>query len=600
MLFWSAPFFAQSNLPEIKIAFLADIHFQDLYGSLSDNDYKGITNPSNGKAVLLRTMDSQLHSTRIFNENYFALFSALDDIVSKGIKIVALPGDYTDDGQPLHVRGLSKILNDYSKKYDIQFFITTGNHDPAGPFEQDSGKDDFLGEGGKNQPIYSKTTTEKLQKNSLLPVITKDIVKMGYEGIFENLSEFGFFPKKSNLFWATPFSSYDSENYTFEIAQSEALLKNRTYQTAPGYSIPDASYLVEPVAGLWLLAIDGNTYPIQENATKNVSDATNYKGADLGYNNLEHKNHLLPWIKKVVAEAKRKNKTLIAFSHYPMCDFNDNASNEIKAFMGQKKWQLQRVPSKEISDKFADTGLKIHFGGHMHINDTGIHTSPSGNTLVNIQTPSLAAYVPAYKMATLKTSEIIDINTITIKNVPRFNELFSLYEMEHNYLVKNISKTIWNKNILKTKNYLDFTDWHLKELVKMRFIPDDWPNDFVEFLKKKTGLELFILANSENKTALTFNKKEKNNFKNWTGADLINDFYRIRSGDVLAENYIGKEKIACYKLLAQAFSIEKEGENKLQKDCRLFFTILKKFLEGAPSDYFSVNLQNGEVLKIKK
>ncbi len=58
------------------------------------------------KYTLLRTMESQLHSTRIFNENYFAFLAALEDIVQRGIKIVALPSEHTDDGQPIHILGL--------------------------------------------------------------------------------------------------------------------------------------------------------------------------------------------------------------------------------------------------------------------------------------------------------------------------------------------------------------------------------------------------------------------------------------------------------------------------------------------------------------
>ncbi len=96
------------NKKEIQIAFLANVHLQDIYGSLSDSNFKGVLNPKNKKNVLIRTMESQLQSTRIYNENYFAFLAALDDIASRNIKIVALPGDYTDDGQPLHVRGLVK------------------------------------------------------------------------------------------------------------------------------------------------------------------------------------------------------------------------------------------------------------------------------------------------------------------------------------------------------------------------------------------------------------------------------------------------------------------------------------------------------------
>ncbi|HEX7868716.1 MAG TPA: metallophosphoesterase, partial [Chryseobacterium sp.] len=128
----------------MKIAFLADVHFQDLHGEFSDSDFRGIENPKTGKKTILRTMDSQLHSTRIFNENYLAFLAALDDIAKRNIKIVALPGDYTDDGQAYNLRGLKKILDEYQKKYQMRFFITTGNHDPVGPFLKQSGKSDFM------------------------------------------------------------------------------------------------------------------------------------------------------------------------------------------------------------------------------------------------------------------------------------------------------------------------------------------------------------------------------------------------------------------------------------------------------------------------
>lgn len=65
----SLPLFAQENLQGLQIAFLADVHLQDLYGILDDNNYEGIKNPKDGSYVKLRTMEAQLHSTRIFNEN---------------------------------------------------------------------------------------------------------------------------------------------------------------------------------------------------------------------------------------------------------------------------------------------------------------------------------------------------------------------------------------------------------------------------------------------------------------------------------------------------------------------------------------------------
>jgi len=613
------------NLEGVQVAFLSDVHLQDLFGSFSDNDYRGVLNPKTGKYTLLRTMASQLHSTRIFNENYFAFIAALEDIAKRKIKYVALPGDYTDDGQPIHVRGLEKILDQYRKKYKIEFFITTGNHDPVGPFAQESGKEDFLGAAGKSQPIYSKK--DMYQPNLAIEnpiVVTSDISKMGYLGITERLKNFGFYPNKKYKFWATPFSTYNSKNYSFEKASQAALLTSRVYEVASGYEVPDVSYVVEPIDGLWLMAIDGNVYIPKKNASPDTKDSKNYSEASTGYNNvLSNKKHLIKWVEEISAEAKKQGKIIIAFSHFPMIDFNDDASAEIKELLGPNKWQLNRVPVEEVGQVFADAGLKIHFGGHMHINDTGIRTTEKGNTLVNIQTPSLAAYIPAYKLLTIKKDNLVDIQTITIDSVPQYDELFDLYKMEHQFLESQKNKDIWNSDILKTKNYHDFTDFHLKELVRLRFLSDDWPSNFKDFFLNVSGEDLLVLANINANQDFDFllKNKESNewtesriktenilagqNLKledfNWTGYDFLVDFYRFRSADELALNDVGEARANQYKMLSQIFFENNSAikENPLQNQLRLFLIIFNKFMHEVPADHFSIDLKTGEVKSLK-
>ena len=130
------------------------------------------------------------------------------------------------------------------------------------------------------------------------------------------------------------------------------------------------------------MAIDGNVY-IPKKTDGDPKDSKSYSEASTGYNNvLSNKKHLIKWVQDISAEAKLRGKTLIAFSHFPMIDFNDDASAEIKELLGPNKWQLNRVPVEEVAQVFADAGLQIHFGGHMHINDTGTRTTAKGNTLV--------------------------------------------------------------------------------------------------------------------------------------------------------------------------------------------------------------------------
>lgn len=574
----------------VQIAFLSDVHFQDLYGSFSDNDFKGIINPETGKPTILRTMEAQLHSTRIFNENYFAFLKALDDIARKGIKIVAMPGDFSDDGQAYNLRGLHQILEQYHQKYGIRFYMTTGNHDPVGPFRQDAGKDDFLGQYGLSLGIYSK---EGLKKGGNT-IVTKDIAESGYLEILDELKDFGFYPKKQDLFWGTPFTQYSLKEYSYEKAIQGADYSRRMYNVSEGFPVPDLSYVAEPVEGVWLMAIDGNTY-IPKNTKENPASAENYKGAGIGYNNvLTHKKHLIDWVKKTMAEARKNGKTVIAFTHYPMIDYNDGATEEIKKLLGEKKWQMERLPEEEVAQAFAEAGLQVHFAGHMHINDTGIRTIGK-KMLVNIQVPSLAAYIPAYKVLTIQSPDEMEVRTEVLQDVPGFDALFPLYEKEYEALKKAGKKTIWNKDILKSASYHDFMLFHLRELVRLRMIPGDWPWDFIEANENFTGEDLLMLVQTEKQ--LKENRIDKDPYRSWKMEDLLLDLYKFQSADELAYKDIPAERMRQYQVLEKLFDHYK-GKDTLLLKLKNLFKILSLLSHGDPSDHFEIHLKKNSVKRL--
>ena len=583
----------QTAKKEVKIAFIADVHLQDIFAKFKDNNYEGVKNPVTGQYANIRTMNAQLHSTRIFNENYFAFLEALNDIVKRDIKQVVLPGDFSDDGQPVHVRGLKKILNEYSQKHGLSFYVTTGNHDVVRPFSQDAAKTDFLGKDGKEQIISSSKNNFNKSKSELEPIITTDIKNWGYKETIQEMRDFGFFPKKADLYWETPFSNNTYEQYNFKKAQKESVLEKRTYLIKnTNLFLPDASYLVEPIKGIWLLAIDANAYVPNEKLSGKQDDAHNFSGANTGYNNvLTYKSHLLNWVKKVSAEAKQRGKILIAFSHYPMVEFNDNASPELKQLFGADKMQLKRVPDEEVAQQFADAGIQIHFGGHMHINDTGVRTSAKGNTLFNIQTPSLAAYMPAYKILTIYSDSEFEVETIVIGKVPNFNSLFPFYQEEYAHLQNSKNEHIWNKEILKAKDYKEFTNWHLKELVRLRFLPEDFPADFLKSIVNLSGKDLLKMnkKTSEIDQDLKLNSLDVSDFESWTGFDMIFDFYRLKSADELAFSEIGNKRLRQYELVCS--QLNKSNDPKLV----LWAQIVLKTMNGEPSDHFKIDLKNNKI-----
>ncbi|MFY0583346.1 hypothetical protein ACN28S_61710 [Cystobacter fuscus] len=74
------------------------------------------------------------------------------------MRLVALPGDYSDDAQPINVNGLADILHEYQAK-GMRFFLAPGNHDPNEPHDdEEAGKNDFLTQEGKEQKVYAPAT----------------------------------------------------------------------------------------------------------------------------------------------------------------------------------------------------------------------------------------------------------------------------------------------------------------------------------------------------------------------------------------------------------------------------------------------------------
>lgn len=630
------------------VAFMPDIHFHDVYADFNDGSFKGLPNSCSKDHATIRTMQAQLHSTRLFNENYFALLAALDDAAARGIKLIALPGDFSDDGQQVHLRGLQKILKHYQQKYDMRFFAAPGNHDPVRPLSRPAGKPDYLGTDGHRQRIFSKGAAECTgykgrlavikTENPLPTICTEEVQELGYKGVLSILGEHGFSPQPEYIYWETPFSDYGYEDYDLAKAKASAELNARQYEICSNGSggefkaenavscgeITDASYLVEPAEGLWLLAIDANVYIPKEQTGQESLSANDFHGSgNAGYNKLlTHKKHLMGWIKDIVKQADERGKTLLAFSHFPMAEFYDGQSDTISELFGDGTFQLVRRPDDSVSKLLAETGLKVHVGGHMHMNDTGV-TRSGEQFLVNIQAPSLAAYVPAYKVLRPGQSGSLAVETIVVKEVPRFNELFEHYREEYQQLLSTEAEKLWDKEVLTAKNYQEFTDWHIRELTRQRFLPNDWPADLRDWVFSLNGEQLLSLSQlTEQRSwpeakatgeSLARSKGFKpSDFSQWTGFEFAVDFYRIRNAGRLALKDISKSRLRQYQLLAVSLSelakkvkapeqVVQETESKHQLAAALahrFGPVLDIFLalqEGEPDDNFIIDWQSGEL-----
>jgi 3',5'-cyclic AMP phosphodiesterase CpdA len=651
------PALAAEQSAPVQIAFLPDVHFHDVYAEFNDGSFQGLPSASEnkeqskGKAATIRTMAAQLQSTRLFNENYFALRAALDDLVRRKVQLVVLPGDFSDDGQTVHIRGLKRILQQYSKSHGLKFLLTLGNHDPVRPYAHAAGKPDYLGPDGRPLAIFSPGS-EPCAGSDKGVICTEEVKELGYAELLTQLSDFGFYPKAEDLYWETPYSRYNSSNYSYTEALAQSDLTKRQFEICQqgaggaykksGYSncqlIADASYLVEPVQGLWLLAIDANVYKPKADYTGKGNEAAAFEGSgNAGYNAMfDYKPQVMAWVKQVAERAKAQGKTLITFSHYPMIEFYQGQTQHIATLLGEERGQLSRSPKQQISERLADLGVRLHIGGHMHLNNTAVAYSSLGNSLINIQAPSLAAYVPAYKLLTLTKPQQVQVQTIVLNEVPGFNQLFEHYQKEWQQL-KQDKQPLWDANILHSKNYREFANGHLRELTRLRFLPNDWPNELRQLLLALNGEQMLVLAQLNTKVTLgefspallqqlsqspewqQARQKAQTmalaaglkleDLASWTGFDLVLDFYRLQNAGELALPDIPPARLKQYGFFTSVLQQGKAATDKNWAQWTLpqysqykfagLFQIIDGFLQGQPNGDFMLNMQTGELSSLK-
>ena len=217
----------------------------------------------------------------------------------------------------------------------------------------------------------------------------------------------------------------------------------------------------------------------------------------------------------------------------------------------------------------------------MHVNDTGIWEGKDGKHLYNIQVPSIATYVPAYKILTIESDEVFRVETVTLDTVPGFDSLFPLYRAEYQSDSLRGHSPVWNKEILSARTYGEFCDYQFCDLVRLRFIPRDLPESWRACLDF-TGARMLKAVSGEDKA----------NNADWTGwcmKDLVLDVYRLRYAERLALKDIPETRLAVYRyLFDRARTSEVEMVNGLG-------TLFLAFLNGEPCQNFVIDLEKDTI-----
>jgi len=576
--------------PHPKIAIVADAHFHDLHG-----DY-GL-----GQHRAMRRLFDTAKSTRVFNESFDALHFVLDDIVARGIQHLVLLGDYSDDGQHETLVALRRILDRYSATHGLRFYAIPGNHDVFGADGRHRSKKFLNGDGG-----YDVATSNPLfgDEKARRVVASGANYCFGYPKALQMLPDLGLFGSAEALHWETPFGASPAP-------------RDRSYPTrAPdGVDFPplmDASYLVEPFDGVWLMMIDANVFVPHSQAERAHHDEDYADSTDAGWIAMPYeKPFVLKWMKDVAARAERLGKQLVTFSHYPILDPVNGTLDEERALLGATS-MTRRIPGRAVADAVLDTGIKLHFHGHVHINDTARYRRDD-RFLINVSVPSLVAFPAGYKVVE-PYGDGVRVETVEIGDMPINPVIEAQYRAE---IPPSGAKPV---RLLHCENYGAFLFEHLGHLVSRRHLRRDWPEALAAAIRELTLADLVALAALQIPLSETEFLDSPDLLRTPGALALVKDFevsaglavgtlvgrpalgfledwYRLRMGSDLALPKIGQDSLAIYAALAAHFEIRvAKNENGLAAKIALLLAMFTKLADGLPSQDFDIDLRRGEVL----
>ena len=102
---------------------------------VSDMSFVAISDPHFYPSTLMSDSpewkDYCENTTKMFPQSEAMFRTAIETAIKRNpdLKYILIPGDLTKDGEYESHRAFAEILREYEAKYDIDFFVTTGNHD---------------------------------------------------------------------------------------------------------------------------------------------------------------------------------------------------------------------------------------------------------------------------------------------------------------------------------------------------------------------------------------------------------------------------------------------------------------------------------------
>jgi 3',5'-cyclic AMP phosphodiesterase CpdA len=354
------------------VAVIADAHRASL---AADSGAPGILR--NGRRVWLCPWQDVASGTRAVNESPAVFEAALACIADRGIRQVVLLGDLTDAGQTGAAADLLRRLAHWRDRAGTVFHALPGNHDMWGTAGKHTATRVMTERGAT-----LLTSDPRLAGAQAGAILSASLRIPGQADAMRSYAGLGFFRRPGDLHWESPFGPDDR--------LPARRVPMRAADGSVTHRMIDASYLIEPLPGLWLLMLDANVWVPRPGIADPTRKRAFLDPSDQGWAAvLAHRPYLAGWIADVADRARAGGKVLVALSHYPVCDpFGPSGSG--LGHLGEAAL-ARRAPPPGVAQALAAAGLTLHLAGHLHARGMA-----QAHGLTDVAVPSPVAWPPGF------------------------------------------------------------------------------------------------------------------------------------------------------------------------------------------------------------
>lgn len=211
-----------------------------------------------------------------------------------------------------------------------------------------------------------------------------------------------------------------AENITEE--DFESIYNNFGFNQALERDESSLSYVVEPIEGLWLIALDG----LHEEPLRS-----------------QYKNETIDWLEEVLIKSNSLGKSVILFSHYPLGNHYYNQQKYEKFFVIQKSFKIQRLLTKY--------GVQVHFSGHGHAQDV-VELKNIYGSIYDIQTGSLVTWPSPFRNISVRMNQM-ELNSEYISELTEHEVIYEDWESFSKYSYTRCYSAVYNFITSYVQNY---------------------------------------------------------------------------------------------------------------------------------------------------